>query len=126
MRAKEFIFKEAKDFKPNEFRHDAMAGLPGAHAWPELDNSSGYLAYRFGVALAGQPDQKMDVVGPTGLKMVTIAYTPAEQAILDAAAGLVGTPKVRLTPDSSTELADTNKQSPVANWNKHANGKMKK
>ena len=76
MRAREFV-KEAKDMNPKEFRQDAMSSLPDAHAWPELDNSSGYLAYRFGVAMAGLPDYKMDVAGPTGLKMVTIGYTQA-------------------------------------------------
>jgi hypothetical protein len=116
MRAREFV-KEARDFNPGNLSHDSMAALPGAHAWPELDNSSGYLAYRFGVAVAGMPDQKMDVAGPTGLKMVTIGYTQAERDILDAAQGLVGTPKVRLSPDGSTELKDTNKVSPVSNWN---------
>jgi len=117
MRAREFV-KEAKDMNPKEFRQDAMASLPDAHAWPELDNSSGYLAYRFGVAMAGLPDYKMDVAGPTGLKMVTIGYTQAERDILDAAQGLMGTPKVRISPGGSKELDDTHKVSPVANWMK--------
>jgi len=125
MRAKEFIVREARDMNPKEFRHDAMSALPGAHAWPELDNSSGYLAYRFGVAVAGMPDQKMDVAGPTGLKMVTIGYTEADRAILDAAQGLVGTPKVRITSDGSKEMPDVSTVSPVNNWNPR-NGSPKK
>jgi len=126
MRAKEFIFKEAKDMNPGAFRNDAMSALPGAHAWPELDNSSGYLAYRFGVAVAGMPDNKMDVAGPTGLKMVTIGYTQAERDILDAAQGLVGTPKVRITPDGSQEMPDVSTVSPVADWNPRNKPKKKK
>jgi hypothetical protein len=117
MRAKEFIVKEARDFSPGNISHDAMRALPDVHAWPELDNSSGYLAYRFGVAMAGLPNNKMDVAGPTGLKMVTIGYTEAERAILDAAQGLVGTPKVRISPEGSKEMPDVNKTSPVSNWN---------
>lgn len=117
MRAREFV-KEAKDMDPKKFRHDAMASLPDAHAWPELDNSSGYLAYRFGVAMAGLPANKMDVAGPTGLKMVTIGYTQADRDILDAAQNLIGTPKVRISPGGSKELDDTNTVSPVAQWNK--------
>jgi hypothetical protein len=110
---------EAKDFNPGNMPDGSgiMGALPDAHAWPELDNSSGYLAYRFGVALAGLPDYKMDVAGPTGLKMVTIGYTEAERAILDAAQGLTGTPKVRLSPGGSTENKDVSTTSPVNNWN---------
>ena len=126
MRAREFIVKEAKDMNPKEFRHDAMGALPDAHAWPELDNSSGYLAYRFGVAMAGMPDQKMDVAGPTGLKMVTIGYTKADQEIIDATQGLIGTPKVRISPGGSREMPDVHAVSPVANWNKVAAKKKKK
>lgn len=126
MRAREFIVKEAKDMNPKEFRRDAMGSLPDAHAWPELDNSSGYLAYRFGVALAGLPHQKMDVAGPTGLKMVTIGYTQADRDILDAAQNLVGTPKVRISPGGSQEMPDVSTTSPVANWNPRNNTKKKK
>jgi hypothetical protein len=117
MRAREFV-NEARDFNPSTLRNDAMGTLPDAHAWPELDNSSGYLAYRFGVAMAGMPNQKMDVAGPTGLKMVTIGYTKADQEIINATQNLVGTPKVRISPGGSKELADTNTVSPVAQWNK--------
>jgi len=115
MRAREFVH-EAKDMNPSKVHASLAAALPNGHIYPELDNSSGYLAYRFGVALAGMPNQKMDVAGPTGLKMVTIGYTQAEEDILDAAANLVGTPRVRLTPGGSKELKDTNTVSPVANW----------
>jgi len=118
MRAKEFV-KEAKDYAgPSGFHPDSVSSLPDSHIWPELDNSSGYMAYRFGVAVAGMPNQKMDVAGPTGLKMVTIGYTQAERDILDATAGMVGTPKVRLTPGGSKELADTYTKSPIADWRK--------
>ena len=117
MRASEFI-RESKDVNPSHVHKALAAALPNGHIYPELDNSSGYLAYRFGVALAGVPDYKMDVAGPTGLKLVSIGYTEADEAILDAAANLVGTPRVRLTPGGSKELPDTYTQSPVSNWNK--------
>jgi len=117
MRAREFV-KEAKDYSGASGWHpDVAEALPNSHIWPELDNSSGYAAYRFGVALAGMPNQKMDVAGPTGLKFVTIGYTQAEDEILNAAAGLIGTPKVQLTPGGSRESKDVNKTSPVADWN---------
>jgi len=118
MRAKEFV-REARDYTgASGFHPDSVASMPGAHIYPELDNSSGYLAYRFGVAVAGMPDQKMDVAGPTGLKMVTIGYTQAEEEILNAAANMIGTPKVRLTPGGSKELKDTYTKSPINDWNK--------
>lgn len=121
MRAREFI-REQRDFDPTKMRKDWAGALPNAHAWPELDNSSGYLAYRFGVAVAGMPNQKMDVAGPTGLKMVTIGYTDAEEEILKAAAGLVGTPRVSISPGKSKELDDTNKSSPIAKRKKNRYG----
>jgi hypothetical protein len=109
------IIREAADYKgASGMEHANMASLPDAHIWPELDNSSGYKAYRFGVAMAGLPNNKMDVAGPTGLKMVTIGYTQAERDILDAAAKTMGTPKVRLSTQDSGEAKDTDKVSPVA------------
>jgi len=127
MRAREFIFKEAKEFSGKSgFHPDSVKSLPNSHIWPELDNSSGYMAYRFGVALAGMPDNKMKMAGPTGLKLVTIGYTQAEKDILDAAQGLIGTPKVELTPGGSHELDSTNTRSPVNDWNKSVKSEKKK
>jgi hypothetical protein len=118
MRAKEFI-GEARDYAGAKgFHPDSVSSMVNGHVYPELDNSSGYMAYRFGVAVAGMPNKKMDVAGPTGLKMVTIGYTQADEDILDAAANLIGTPRVRLTPGGSKELKDTNTTSPVSNWMK--------
>jgi len=126
MRAREFIVKESKEYTgASGFHPDSVSSMPSAHIYPELDNSSGYLAYRFGVALAGMPDRKMEVAGPTGLKFVTIGYTKAEEEILDAAANLVGTPKVQLTPGGSKELKDTYTTSPVPDWNPHSREKKK-
>ena len=113
MRAREFV-KEAKDYSGASGWHpDVAEALPNSHIWPELDNSSGYMAYRFGVALAGMPDKKMNKASPTGLKMVIISYTPAEEEILDATASYFGTPKLQLTPEDSTEPDYVNHSSPV-------------
>ena len=92
---------------------DQESTLPNAHFYPDLDNSSGYKAYRFGVALAGMPDHEMAKEGPTGLKMVTISYTSAEEEILQKTAQYFGTPRVRLTPDGSDEPSYVNQKSPV-------------
>jgi hypothetical protein len=67
MRAHEFILEEKK------LRRSAEAALPDAHFYPALDNSSPYASYRFGIALAGSPDDTMDKDGPTQSKLVTLS-----------------------------------------------------
>ena len=115
MRAKEFI-KEGLGAK--NMSQDHVDSIPNAHFFPDLDNSSGYKAYRWSLALAGMPDYPMNPDGPTGQKLVTIGYTDADDIIIDSASKLFGAKKIRLTPKGSTELKDTNTQSPVSNWNK--------
>ena len=111
MRASEFI-SEARDYGGGaKFSHSVRATVPNAFLYPELDNSSGYKAYRFGLALAGIPHIKVEKEGPTGQKMVTVAYTPEENEMLDVAAGYFNTAKVELTPQGSTEADDVNHQS---------------
>lgn len=113
MRAREFI-KEAIDYAGSKgMSQQALTTIPNAHVYPELDNSSGYMAYRFGVALAGMPDKKMAKASPTGLKMVTISYTKAEEEILNATASYFNTPKIQLTPEESSEPDYVNPISPV-------------
>jgi hypothetical protein len=113
MRASEFV-SEAKDYTGSKgMSQQALTTIPNAHVYPELDNSSGYMAYRFGVALAGMPEKKIAKASPTGLKMVTISYTPAEEEILQKTAQYFGTPRVRLTPDGSDEPNYVNQKSPV-------------
>jgi len=122
MRASEFI-NEAADYSGAKgMSQQALTTIPNAHIYPELDNSSGYLAYRFGVALAGMPDKKMAKASPTGLKMVTISYTPAEEEILNATAAYFNTPKLQLTPEESSEPNYVNHASPVP----QNSGKMRK
>jgi len=122
MRASEFV-NDAKDYAGSKgMSQQALTTIPNAHVYPELDNSSGYMAYRFGVALAGMPEKKMAKASPTGLKMVTISYTPAEEEILNATAAYFGTPKVQLTPEESSEPDYVNPISPVP----HNSGKTRK
>jgi len=97
--------------KPGMHHHHAAA-IPGAEIWPELDNSSGYKAYRFSLGLGGMPDHPMDTKGPTGLKMVTIAYTPEEADMLSAAAKHFKTKGYELSPKGSSEPDDTHRESP--------------
>ena len=122
MRASEFV-SEAADYSGSKgMSQQALTTIPNSHVYPELDNSSGYMAYRFGVALAGMPEKKIAKASPTGLKMVTISYTPAEEEILNATAAYFGTPKLQLTPEKSSEPNYVNPISPVP----HNSGKSKK
>ena len=97
--------------------HDQYNAIPNAHFFPDLDNSSGYKAYRYGVAMAGMPDYPMDLASPTGLKTVTVGYSDADDIIIDSTSKLFGAQKIRLTPKGSTEPPDTNIQSPTSSWN---------
>jgi hypothetical protein len=120
MRAKEFIQEAA-----TKMADSATRGIPGAHRWDELDNSSPYHAYRFGVALAGMPDYPMNLEGPVGQKTVTIGYTEADDEIIKATGKHLGFQGLVLTPRGSTELSDTMTTSPVANWQKNDAEKAK-
>jgi hypothetical protein len=123
MRANEFI-QEGKGREP--LRKGSIAGLPGARFYPDLDNSSPYHSYRFGMAMAGAPDIDMQKEGPTGQKMVTISYSDACDEIVDSAAGHLGFKHKKLTPKGSNETDNVGTMSPVANWMKPTKEKKDK
>lgn len=114
MRAKEFI-------NENKLSDNAANAIPGAKSWPELDNSSPYHGYRFGVALAGSPTENMDRDGPVMQKMVTVSYTDADEEIVNAAGRKMGFKSKNLTTRDSTET-DVNSASPVAKKKKNKYG----
>lgn len=114
MRAKEFI-------KENKLSKDAIDSIPSARTWPELDNSSPYHGYRFGMALAGAPTEDMDVDGPVMQKLVTVSYTDADEEIVNAASKKMGFRSKNLTTKDSTET-DVNSTSPVAKKKKNKYG----
>lgn len=113
MRAKEFIVE-----KNSKMAASAVDAIPSATKFPDLDNSSPYHAYRFGVALAGMPDYPMPLEGPFQQKLVTVGYTEADDAIIKATGKHLGFQGVVLTTKKSEELSDTNTVSPVAQWMK--------
>jgi hypothetical protein len=125
MRAREFIPERIDAAGGKAMSHDQYNAIPNAHFFPDLDNSSGYKAYRYGVAMAGMPDYPMDLAGPTGLKTVTVGYSDADDIIIDSTSKLFGAQKVRLTPRGSNEPTDTNKTSPVSDWNPRNKSKKK-
>lgn len=97
-----------------KLRKGAQRATPDMQSWPALNNNnSPYAAYRFGIALAGSPDQTMDKNGPIGGDFTTIGYTSADQEILDAAATAMGVTPKQQTSKTSLELDSVQKNSPV-------------
>lgn len=109
MRASEFI-------REDKLRKGAIASIPGAHMYPDLDNSNPYHSYRFGVAMAGAPDYMMDKDGPSGQHMVTIGYSKACNDITQSTAKNLGFKRKELTTKGSNETDTVDTKSPVANW----------
>lgn len=109
-----------------KLRKGAINAIPGAHIYPDLDNSNPYHSYRFGVAMAGMPEFPTDRDGPSGQHMVTIGYSKACDEITGAAAKHLGFSRNTLTPKGSKETDTVGKMSPVANWMKPEKKKKKK
>ena len=108
------IINEAKKFR--RAFHDAS---PDTETYQQLDNNnSPYLAYRFGIALAGAPDETMDRHGPVGGQFTTVGYSDADREILDAAKKLMGVKGKKQTSKGSKELPTTNTTSPTRQRNK--------
>jgi hypothetical protein len=107
MKIKDIIVSEGK------LRKDTRYAMPNMRIHPDLDNSSPYKAYRYGVAMAGAPDQAMDPAGPTGQKMITVGYTEADDAIVQAADKMMNSPSVQITSNGSEEVPYVNSQSPM-------------
>ena len=124
MRAKEFIIEttdQTANFKKAD--PDASASIKGAVSIPAISinkaNGSPYMAYRFGLAMAGAPDYPTAAAGAIAGDPLLATYTDAELEIINAAAKMVGAGQVkRLSTNRSEELSNTNTTSPVAQWNK--------
>jgi hypothetical protein len=94
-------------------RTSSKYALPDAEVFDDLDNGHPYYMYRFGVALAGSPDNFGDINGPTRSNLVTIGYTDADREIIDAAKRHLGRKSTRISKKKSQEMPDVNRQSPV-------------
>lgn len=105
-----------------KLRADSFYTMPNTKIHPSLDNSNPYHSYRFGVALAGAPAHHFDKDGPIGQKMITIAYTDVDDAIISAAEKEIGAKGKSITSKKSQEYPDTNTSSPVAKKKKNKYG----
>jgi len=95
--------------------------MTGMKRYDGLDNSNPHAMWRFIVAAAGHPsDTDMSTEGPTGSKMVSLAYTQADQDILDATARQMGETGTVISDMASTEPTSVNKVSPVRGFKGYA------
>jgi hypothetical protein len=123
MRAKEFINESDTPANLKKAPADQRMAMKGAISIPAISinkaNGSPYLAYRFGLAMAGAPDYPTAAAGAIAGDPLLASYTDAELEIINAAAKMVGAGKVKkLSSNRSEELSNTNTVSPVAQWNK--------
>lgn len=118
MRANEFINESTK-----QLRKSAKASISGLRKNNALDNNNHpYLAYRFGVALAGSPDETMDQHGPLGSAFITADYTEADAEIRKGAERVMGVKSSEVTGPGSVEANTINTQSTVAKPKKNKYG----
>lgn len=96
-----------------KLRQAAIDAIPNMRIHPDLDNSSPYKAYRYGVMMASAPHANGDPMGPIGQKMVTIGYTTADDEIVQATDKIMGSVSRQITTDKSSEMDWVNKTSPV-------------
>jgi hypothetical protein len=92
---------------------DAADPIPALSTIPDLPGMY-YGMYRFGVHMAGSPDNAPHEHGPTANFMVTTAYTDAEADIVNHSAKSMGMKVKAVTGKGSKEPSSTNNASPVA------------
>lgn len=104
-------------------RKGTQSALPNLESFPSLDNNScPYLAYRFGMELAGSPDVDVDKQGGTGSEFTTIGYSDADQKIIDHAKKRFGIKGKPHGGNGSTEIDSVNKISPTAKLKRNKYG----
>jgi hypothetical protein len=102
MRAKEFI-PEGKNRK--SLRKGVAQSMNNLTTYDQLDNNNNpYLAYRFGIALAGSPNEDMDKKGAIGSDFVMADYTDADTVIRKGAERVMGISSTTSSGKGSKEL----------------------
>jgi len=120
MKINEIVF-EGKD--RSDMRKMHKQALPDLVQYDVLDNNNHpYLAYRFGVALAGAPRADMDKKGPIGSAFAVVDYTEADKEIRNGAEKIIGIRPDRRTGAGSKELPSTQIVSPVSKPKKNKYG----
>jgi hypothetical protein len=109
-----FEEKYRASLKEAILRADSVSALPNLRIHPDLENSSPYKSYRYGVAMASQPSDFNDPYGPTGQKMVTIGYTEADNEIIRATDKKMHSKSQAMSDGKSREKTDVYTTSPIA------------
>jgi len=110
------------DYDNNGIPDSHTSAAPGMRSHTNLNSSNPYPVWRYAahfLAGAGAADgryhHKPRKDGPSGQRLIAAAYTDGERRILDQASQAFGSEAqhLQLTPDGSTEVADTHIISPV-------------
>lgn len=128
MRASEFLNETLSSTAPGEvsskkskLRKDHYDAIPGMETYTSIPGMY-YGMYRFGIHMAGSPNNGSPQQGPTSNEMVTLAYTDVEQDIIDHSAKQMGFKRKSLSSPKSKELDTTNKTSPIASIKRNRYG----
>lgn len=127
MKIHEVITETTTASVTNDYNNDGIpdshqSAAPGLRSHVNLNNSNPYHPWRFAayfLAGAGAADGKYHHEprrdGPSGQRLIAAAYSDGERRILDQASRAFGLEAEyqQLTPDGSTEVADTHHVSPV-------------
>jgi hypothetical protein len=112
------IISEGKEKKLSKSTRESM---PHAKQFTDIDQYYGM--YRFGIAMAGEPEKSSPKEGPAKDVPTVWMYTDAEEDIVNKAAknqGISGKTIVKKGP--SSELKSVNTTSPVAQVKKNKYG----
>jgi len=90
----------------------AQQAIPNGQVWPEMDQF--YELYRFSIAMAGAPNYTAPAEGATGQWPTTVAYSKAEQEIINFAAKATGQKGVSMASGPSKESTGTTTMSPFS------------
>ena len=109
--------------KPSHLQPSQADVIKAMDIYPELPGYY-YDMYRFGVHMAGSPDPRhpMDKVSATSNHLTTLAYTSAEQEIINKSKKDIGLKSKRVASDKSREPTGTNTVSPIAKHKKNKYG----
>jgi len=113
MRLKEILTEE---MMPNRY----AAPLSKARRYPEYPSSSPYRIYRFSTQMADHTTPQ--TYGAAANLGVTVAYSEGDEEIINATEKRLGTPSEPLSSETSEEMDNINKNSPVAKKKKNRYG----
>lgn len=107
---------EAKNKKATKIAKHASAAIPNGKNYKQMD--SYYDLYRFGVAMAGQPDNDSPVSGPVGHSPSTYAYSHGDKDIITAAEKNTNNKGVYFAKGHSKEVGSAHTISPTPDRSK--------